>query len=122
MIKRKEKICKNCNLPKLIFAKNLCSYCWNVLNSKPIKSNSVIKKQSESYKERNEKYKLLKELYIKEHPTCEYENCNKPGEEIHHKEGRKGDKLFCSFMHICREHHMFIHNNVKESKEKGYLL
>ncbi len=43
-------------------------------------------------------------------------------EEIHHK--RKRGKYLCdatTFMAVCREAHIWIHNNPRESREKGYL-
>lgn len=93
-----------------------------VSSKKIITSNPFIKKQSEVGKNRTEKYNILKEEYMNEHPTCEMEGCNSIEREIHHKGGRVGDNLYKNFMCVCRLHHTYIHDNPKESYEKGWLL
>ena len=52
--------------------------------------------------------------------TCEI--CGKQATDIHHKKGR--GKYLCNittFMATCRPCHMYLHDNVKWAREKGYI-
>ena len=92
-----------------------------LVSNKKLKSKSVIKKVSKTGKERNKKYIVLAEQYLKRNPICE--RCNsEPASEIHHKNGRIGNNLYNYFMAVSRCCHLYIHDNPAESYEKGWLL
>lgn len=97
-------------------------------STKPLKSSSLlkgggfIKKKSEKFNKKEEKYNHLKKDYLTNHPICEFPGCTSTLVEIHHKKGRVGENMFKYFMSVCRLHHRYIHDNVKESFENGWLL
>lgn len=114
MIQRKKKICQECQTEQFIFSKGLCLLCYNMKNSKRIKPVS-----SEREK-RLEKYNELRISYLKKHRKCEVKNCNKEAVEIHHPQGRIGERLFGPFLGVCREHHMQIEQFPDWAKQEGY--
>ena len=72
-------------------------------------------------KERRFQYQWLRDEYFKRNPVCE--KCGSKNHlDLHHKRGRDGDNLYRDFMTVCRDCHEWIHNNVLESYQMGWLL
>ena len=89
--------------------------CWKRLYQKPIP------KQSNKEKERLQKYYILRDEYLKNHPLCEV--CNKEkSTQIHHRKGRLGNNLFNYFLAICDEDHKKVEMNPEWAYENNYSL
>jgi len=120
-LKQKKKICKICKQEKFLFSKGRCKEC-SMKDWKPIKkSNKAIPIFSESRKERNKKYKILRDEYLLSHPLCEVCNQRK-ATSIHHKRGRDGDNLFSYFLSVCTNCHRYIEDNPQFAKENNYSM
>ena len=128
MIKRKKKICKCCGEEKYLFGKGLCSYCYNLQFSKPIK------KVSEKRNKENEIYFAKRKIFLskKENIICPI--TGEKTTEIHHIKKRIGfaddwakendinlllDERF--WLAVSRKGHIWIHDNINEAKKLGYL-
>jgi len=59
--------------------------------------------------------------FVSQHPTCAVCKCN-PTQHIHHMAGKIGKNLFLHWLPVCFICHAWIHGNVKEATEKGYLI
>jgi len=83
----------------------------------------TIKPISDSMAKKLKEYRIERDEYMRTHPNCEFEGCNKESNDLHHKAGR-GEHLSNrgSFMSVCRKHHNWIHEHPKESRELGYLI
>ena len=81
-----------------------------------------MRKVSKKRAEQNRKYKKIRDQFMEENPDCE--RCGNYATEIHHKNGRNGERLLDSdyFMAICRNCHRYIHEHPKEAREKGWLI
>lgn len=82
-----------------------------------------INKESVKMKKNKAKYKKVRLVYLEENPFCEC-GCGYPSTEIHHKNGREGERL-CDvnwFMAVRRVCHEKIHANPIWSRIKGYLM
>ena len=110
MIKQKLKNCSGCNTQQYLFSQGLCRSCWAKQYQKPIN------KQSDKEKKRLEKYRILRDQYLKEHPVCEFPGCSSQEVECHHAEGRAGDSLFGEFRALCRKHHQYVEANPEEAR------
>jgi len=66
MIKKKKKICIECKEPKYIFSKKKCRECYIRTETKPLKSNTSLKKSSLKNKTKKETEPCL-ENYFKYH-------------------------------------------------------
>jgi len=77
---------------------------------------------SESRKLDNKLYKQAREEYLADFVMCQRCN-NKFSQEIHHKCGRISSMLYNKryFFAVCRACHVYIHDNVAESMEEGWL-
>ncbi len=118
---RKE--CADCKNMLWLFKQGLCRHCWGKRYGKPIKNNHIpIPQQSDTGKERVKKYQIARNLYLQEHPICEFEGCNSKEVQCHHLRGRVGDHMYEDFMAVCDEHHRWIHEHVLEAYKLGYLL
>jgi len=88
------------------------------LKKKPYK----IKSASEKRKEALEQYKILRDVYMKDHPICEanLDCCRKKATDLHHPKGR-GIYLndVSRFMAVCRPCHNWITEHSAESIELG---
>lgn len=87
------------------------------------KPKKEINKRSEKRKSEEQIYSVLSKDYKKNNPICE--KCKKaPTTDLHHKKGRIGKLLNMVFfwMAVCRKCHNYIHDNPKESYEKGWLI
>lgn len=67
-------------------------------------------------------YKILRDNYMAEHQRCEFRQCRKASEDLHHKAGRTGENMFRHFMAVCRYHHAWIHSHTREARQLGYIL
>ena len=87
-----------------------------ILKKTPL--NRISKKRAKQNKE----YEVLEKQFKKDNPKCEI--CPKPTKDLHHKNGRNGDRLTdpAYFMAVCRAHHNWIHLNTEESRKKGWLI
>jgi hypothetical protein len=83
----------------------------------------AIKPVSDKRKAQNAEYSVLRKQFLEEHPICQFERCNEPSTQCHHKRGREGPWLtdVTEFMAVCMTHHSWIENNREEAAEKGYL-
>ena len=118
MIQRKKKRCKICKEERYLFSKGCCGPCWNKAFGKPVLSSKVVKKISDKHKLRLEKYKVLRDEFLKD-KTCQFPGCSSKETECHHASGRSGDNLFKDFRALCRKHHMFVEANPLEARELG---
>lgn len=119
MIKRKEKICRSCGKPKILFSKGRCEECAKKEDYKPLKRSSI---PPVSSKMRTQKfiYKRLRKVFMKEHPICEVCKRNK-SEEVHHKRGRGIWYLVVStWLAVCHLCHVRITRDSKWAIENGY--
>ncbi len=81
-----------------------------------------IAKVSEKRKKENLLYEKVRNEYMQKHPKCEFKGCNSQSEDLHHMRSRKYYLCDTSvFMAVCRNHHTWIHENDKESRDLGYL-
>ena len=110
-----------CNNPR--FGKG---YCRNHQYKRTDKeTKSLVRKKispiSNGLAEKLKLYRAVRDKYMAQHLNCEI--CDKPSNDLHHKAGR--GKNLCNvitFMAVCRNCHIFIHNNPKKSRELLYLL
>jgi len=90
------KQCPKCDSPA--YAKGLCRYhYWSDYRSKqaakakqkPRKPRKPIPKQSKKMKQQLKEYRILRKLYLQNHPKCEakLKGCTHKSTEIHHKRG-----------------------------------
>jgi len=130
-IARKKKQCKGCPKVTYIYARDNCLECDRKEN--PTKHG--IQPKGETQKKRKrinpvsdkkatelKKYRLLRDLYMENHSICEFKECSKPSNDLHHKKPRKTHLCDVTvFMSVCRNHHDWIHNNHAKAVELGYL-
>lgn len=122
MIKRKKKVCKECNELRYLFSKGRCKECAQKSYSKPKTKKKYIspisKKQTESLK----KYRKLRDEYMANHPKCEV--CGKDSQDLHHKLHVRTGRALTDvkwFMAVCRSCHNKIHENHSWAVKNGYL-
>lgn len=124
----KLKKCRECSTEFKPFktTDKYCSFECANLNKKvsPLKKKPKrIKPISDSMAEKLVKYREVRDKYMSEHKTCEFENCYSDANDLHHIRGR-GAYLSDTnyFMAICRGHHTWVHEHPEESRELGYLI
>ena len=136
----KLKTCSFCKEDKLLWKSSpkACKTCWAKYKSsesssspKPYnlqqKDESVLKRiKSVSDKKLIElaEYRIVRDIYLKDHPICEFYTCDCREVELHHAKGRVGSLLtdIRYFKSLCREHHIFIEKNPVLAKEMGLSL
>ena len=81
----------------------------------------MIKKVSSKRAEQLKTYKMVRINYLNDNYCCQ--RCSRPATEIHHTNGRNGDRLNDTehFMAVCRNCHQYIHAHPQESRENGWL-
>lgn len=87
------------------------------------KAPKPLRKVSKKLKPELKIYSIEGAKFMEENKVCQYEGCQQPSEQLHHKKSR-GVNLNNkeTWMVICAEHHYFIHHiSPKTAKEKGYL-
>jgi hypothetical protein len=91
---------------------------------KPLKrSTKRIPRVSKVRRTRLTRYSELRLAFLREHLFCEIGNCKEVSTQVHHIEGRLGQKL-CDFencLAVCFSHHRAIHDHPKWAREQGYL-
>lgn len=81
-----------------------------------------VKKVSEKRAAQNDEYLEAHDPWLKEHKLCEA--CGDPSEEVHHKNGRFGERLTDQtfWMAVCKMCHREIHASPEWAREQGYLI
>lgn len=117
--------CKNVNCKRKFIAKKFnqktCSKdCQDVYEDQF--EQTSINQVSEKRKGQEAIYKDLRKLHLQQNPNCEV--CGEEATEIHHKNGRNGERLNDTefFMSSCRGCHNYIHAHPQEARENGYLI
>jgi len=128
----KKKMCDGCNELKRMWKRQgkekFCKGCWYKMKPKTssfTKPPKRIKPISGKRAKQNAIYEVLKKAYLKSHPFCEVHDCKNESDQIHHKNGRRGERLYDDrfFMACCGVcHPKRIHENPDWSKEHGYLI
>lgn len=118
-------LCKSCALKQSTPIGNIKigTKTANEGEKKPYKPRSPINKRSDKKKKIDAAYKVLRGRYMKDHPICQFRECNRKSEETHHIRGRGKEYMLDTreWMAVCKIHHDWIHANDKESRELGYL-
>lgn len=119
------KKCDECH--KDHYAKGKCRVHYRMpsqINTKPLSKPKVkIKPFSDKKLTEMAAYRKVRDKYFLLHPVCQFKGCSSTNIELHHKRSRKYFLCDASvFMSVCRKHHNWIHDNVNEAKELGYLL
>jgi len=133
----KLKTCSVCKEEKYLWISSpkTCKTCYSKLQSinKPKQSNLQAKPKSslKRIKSVSDKrlvelaeYRVVRDLYLKEHPICEFYTCDCREVELHHGKGKIG-KLLTNpkyFKALCREHHSWTELNPIEAKELGLSI
>lgn len=87
------------------------------------KAKKGINKVSKHRKEQNDLYKIVRPIYLKDHPICE--KCEiKHSDQIHHKKGREGWLLVAVewFMAVCDGCHKYIEAHPTEAILNGWSI
>lgn len=87
----------------------------------PRAKSKRIKPVSDKQAERLKEYRIIRDKFIQDNPTCMYPECSKQATDLHHAKGRVGNLLtdIKWFKSLCREHHIFIEENPTLAKEMG---
>jgi hypothetical protein len=67
MIQQKKKICKNCQTEQYIFSKGRCQRCATIEDSKPLKRDTTIKKQTDKNKTIRKSQSAIRDVYFDYH-------------------------------------------------------
>lgn len=81
-----------------------------------------LNKKSDKRTQQEEKYKIIRQVYLLNHPLCA--RCGDPSTEVHHTNGRNDDRLNDKefFMSSCRSCHEWIHDHPKQARKEGWLI
>ena len=82
------KLCnaESCYNPR--WGKGYCKYHQHLrTDKKPKPIRPIAISREEDYKI----YRPRRDKYMKEHPNCEVDGCNKPSQDLHHKNGRTNE-------------------------------
>jgi hypothetical protein len=130
----KLKTCSICNKETYLWKSNpkTCKICYNAIRAKdntnqsnlPSKPKSVLKRIKSVSDKRLVKlaeYRVARDLYLRNHPVCEFYTCDCREVELHHGKGKIGELLTNPkyFKALCREHHIFVELKPIEAKELG---
>lgn len=128
------KTCSFCKEEKYLWKSNpkACKTCWGKfisdnkdkpsnLSAKPKSALKRIKSVSDKKLAELAKYRVVRDLYLREHPICEFYTCDCREVELHHGKGKIGELLTNPkyFKALCREHHIFVELKPIEAKELG---
>jgi hypothetical protein len=88
------------------------------------KKRKWIKPFSEKRAEENILYHEERLVFLKANPTCEFPDCKSQATDVHHKQGRIGERLrdFTKCSALCRKHHRFITDHPDWAKENGFEI
>lgn len=83
-----------------------------------------VKKITEKRNIQNQEYARLRDQYLKVYPACEVRECHNKSNQIHHVNGREGEKLTDTnfFLAVCPDCHSKIHANPKWAQDEGYVI
>jgi hypothetical protein len=120
--------CVNCDSPKIENRElQLCGSCAAAIRKAERQANKVKivtspNKVSPKRAGQIAEYVKLKREYLALYPVCEVPECNIKAVEIHHQQGKEGERLtdVNLFMSVCRSHHIEFTEHSKEAIEKGY--
>lgn len=112
--------------PKLWKAKTknneaACMYCWNKIKHKQMKikkpKKTTINPISTKMAKKLAKYRIERDKFLNQNPTCMFPKCNSKKVELHHSAGRVGNLLYDPkyFIALCRTHHIYVENNPNEA-------
>ena len=124
--KRKTAKCISCDHFRPIYAKKMCSWCYDKQRKKtPLKKTSKpIKQFSKTSLDKLRRYRKVRDKYLEENPICQYPGCKSKEVTLHHKAGRLGayltDKRF--FSALCWPHHQYIETHPEESRKLGFSI
>ena len=95
------------------------SCCKNCLGK--VSERKPIAPQSDKKLDELKVYRKNRDQYFKDHPVCEFPDCNSTRIQLHHKRGHVGQYLtdqryFCS---LCGHHHRWVEENPTQAKEMG---
>lgn len=87
------------------------------------KLRTPVRKVSKKRAKENRIYTRHRQQFLEEHPVCEagLEGCTVVATEIHHSEGRIGEKLLdvSTYKAVCRNFHKQIEERPAMAKENG---
>lgn len=89
-----------------------------------VKEKKPINKVSAKRAVENKEYARLRRDYLEAYPVCEVVECHLPSKEIHHMQGREGDKLtdINFFLAVCPGCHMKIEKDTQWARDNGYSI
>lgn len=89
-----------------------------------VKEKKPINKVSAKRAVENKEYARLRKDYLEVYPVCEVVECHLPSKEIHHMQGREGDKLndVNFFLAVCPGCHRKIETDTKWARDNGYSI
>jgi len=123
MVKHKKANCDECGNLKFIYAKKLCSWCYEKQRKKtPLpKPKKQIAKFSKSSLSHLKRYRTLRDKFLSENPICMYPGCDSREVTLHHARGRIGAFLTDkgNFKSLCWPHHQHIEQNPALAKKLG---
>jgi len=114
----------DCDNPR--WGKGFCKYHQHLREGKKdskFANRKSIKPISDKRAKELAVYRVNRDKFMSENPICQYGNCKRDANDLHHVAGR-GIELanVDNFMAVCRDHHTYIHLNPKESRSLGYLI
>lgn len=79
----------------------------------------AINNVSEKRKVENKEYEKKKSVFLEKHPCCQFPNCDKRSNDVHHMKGRSGKNFLDekTWRALCRAHHIFCELNPKMAKQ-----
>lgn len=113
--KRKTAKCISCDHFRPIYAKKMCSWCYDKQRKKTHlkKTSKPIKKYSKTSLDKLRRYRKVRDKYLEENPICQYPGCKSREVTLHHARGRIGSFLTDKrwFKSLCWKHHQEIELN-----------
>lgn len=126
----KKKYCSGCELEQYIWKSHegnkYCKNCWGKIKSKD-PDHKVIPKVSAKRKKLDAQYLKLRNRFLTDIPVCEIKmsECSYNATEVHHTYPGANRETFylvqSTWKAVCRNCHNWIHSNVNNAKELGYL-
>lgn len=101
-----------------------CSHDDRKADRTKVKVVNPVKKITEKRSKQNQEYARLRDHYLEAYPACEVSECNNKSNQIHHVNGREGEKLIDTnfFLAVCPDCHKKIHANPKWAQDEGYVI
>ena len=83
-----------------------------------------MKRMSKKMDKASRFYSKLRKAFLLDHPMCHVKSydCSLQATDIHHTKGR--DKYYLdvtTWLPVCRNCHIFVHEHVIESLERGFI-